>query len=539
VRTHSWYMNVLAMGTAAVLTYGSVEIVNARPQRIHAAAGKPLIIDVNTGQDTLDPSATVQLGPASNINILYARLTKLGTKPGPFGTQQVDPRKIEPWLAKSWKISNKNTTYTFYLRAGARFSNGDPLNAAAVKYTFNRNLKMGTGGNYFEQDGIIGNIRSVTAKGQSVVIIKLRHPDPNILQAWWTPSMGIVDPKVVQAHGGVSAGKTNQWVAQHGGGFSGPYIISSYQPDARITFRPNPRYFGPKPASSEIVENVIHSDATMLLRARSNGVDATVGLSPQAVNSLKADKNLRIIANPTTNMEELAFNNKVAPLDNVAFRKALAYAIPYTQIIKKLTYGYGQPFCGPLPPVMPFYNHSLYCPYHFSLAKARALLAKSKVSLPVTLNVTIEEGNAVEEQISTIAQGIWGTLGVKLTINRLAPSDYTSSLFAKKTQVFMREDGPGVIDPGYFLGYDITGCKDPNFSLSNVCIPKAESLLAQARFTTNAKKRQRLFNQISRLWIGELPKINLYALKGVTVVNRHVNGFVYSIFGNYQDWSVR
>jgi hypothetical protein len=72
-----------------------------------------------------------------------------------------------------------------------------------------------------------------------------------------------------------------------------------------------------------------------------------------------------------------------------------------------------------------------------------------------------------------------------------------------------------------------------------VCMPKAERWLAQARFTTNAAKRQKLFSQISRLWIGTLPKINLYALKAVTVINRRVDRFVYSIFGNYQDWGVR
>jgi peptide/nickel transport system substrate-binding protein len=263
-----------------------------------------------------------------------------------------------------------------------------------------------------------------------------------------------------------------------------------------------------------------------------------MGLSYQAVNSLRNNSKVRIIADPTTNMEELEFNNKVPPLNNVLFRRALSYAVPISQIIKKVAYGYGVAFGGPLPPSMPFYNKNLKNPYHYDLNKAKALLAQSKVSLPVTLTDTIEEGNATQEQISTIVQAIWGTLGVHLTIQKLAPADYTGSLFAKKTQVFMREDGPGVIDAGYFLGYDITGCKEPNFSLANVCIPKAEKLLAQARFTTSKAKRQKLFNQISQLWIADAPKIMLYEMKAITVLGPRVKRYTYSLFGNYQDWSL-
>jgi peptide/nickel transport system substrate-binding protein len=343
----------------------------------------------------------------------------------------------------------------------------------------------------------------------------------------------------VQAHGGVQAAKTNQYVASHGAGFSGAYVLSSYQPDNQIVFKANPRYFGPPPGASQIVENVIHSDATLLLRARSGAADVTMGLSYQAVNSLKNNPNVRIIADPTTKMEELEFNNKVAPLSNLAFRKALAYAVPYQQIIQKVAYGYGVPFGGPLPPNMPFYDTSLKNPYHYDLVKAKALLQQSGVALPVTLTDTIEEGNATQEQVSTIVQAIWSTLNVHLVINRVAPADYTSSLFAKKTQVFMREDGPGVIDPGYFLGYDLKGCAATNFSLSNICIPQAETLLAQARFTSSVAKRHQLFNQISRLWIADAPKINLYEMEAVTVLSPRVKSFLYTDYGYYQDWSLR
>jgi peptide/nickel transport system substrate-binding protein len=538
-RLYSWYQLIALPIAAIFILAGSIGAASAQPARTHAGASSALILDVNTGQDTLDPAVTVQFGPASTIDALYARLTTLGLRPGPKGTLRTDPTVIKPSLATSWTLTHNNTVYTFFLRHNAHLADGRLITAATMKYVFDRNLKMGTGGNYFTEDGITGNVKSTAVAGTFTFVVTLKHPDPNILQSWATPDMGAIDPTIVQAHGGVQAGKVNTWVAAHGAGFSGAYVLGSYQPDNQIVFKANPTYYGPQPGASQIVENVIHSDSTLLLRARSGAADVTMGLSYQAVNSLRNDKNVRIIADPTTKMEELEFNNKVAPLNNVTFRKALAYAVPYQQIIKKVAYGYGVPFGGPLPPAMPFYDKSLTNPYHYDLTRAKALLQQSKVPLPVTLTDTIEEGNATQEQISTIVQAIWSTLGVHLTINRLAPSDYTSSLFAHKTQVFMREDGPGVIDPGYFLGYDMTGCAATNFSLSNICIPQAEKLNAQARFTTSAAKRQQLFNQISRLWIADAPKINLYEMKAVTVISKRVKRFVYADYGFYQDWSLR
>lgn len=526
---------------SALLMSSSLSIARATRAPLPSDAGKVLTLNVSTGQDTLDPSATVQLGPASNIDALYARLTQLGVSKGGGGTMMTDPKKIRPWLASSWTVSDRGTLYTFHLRHGLKFANGDPLDAAAVKFTFDRNNTMGLGGIFFLTDGESGNFVSATVKNKYTVAIKLKHADPNILQSWWTPSMGIVDPKVVRQHGGVHAGKTNSWVTGHVAGGSGPWVLTKYQPDTQLVFVPNRRYTaGPRPEVSKLVENVIPSDATLLLEARSGAADVTEGLSYQAVNSLKNDPKVRIITDPTVQMEELEFNDKVAPLNNVTFRKALAFAVPYKQILRRVAYGYGQLFGGPIPPAMTFFNHSISksSPYAYNLSKAKALLARSKIAMPVTLTDTIEEGNATEEQISVILQGIWSTLGIHLVINKVTPAVYTSSLFAHKTQVFLREDGPGVIDPGYFLDYDMNGCAQQNFSLSNVCLPKAMKLVDQARRTTSKAERQRLFNQVARMWINDCPKVNLYAMKAINVVSKRVTRFVYSQYGDYVSWGV-
>src|SRR5947209_5363920 len=101
-RTRSWQLLFTLLSIVGLLVAGSSGAALARAPHSHTNAGKTLVLNVSTGQDTLDPSATVQLGPASNIAALYGRLTQLAIAPGPQGTFVANANKVKPWLAQSW-----------------------------------------------------------------------------------------------------------------------------------------------------------------------------------------------------------------------------------------------------------------------------------------------------------------------------------------------------------------------------------------------------------------------------------------------------
>jgi peptide/nickel transport system substrate-binding protein len=489
---------------------------------------------MNIGPAQLDPSNNTGLNDTIAGNF-YVRLVDLGTKAGPGGTRLVDVSKVLPSLATSWRITNRGRTYTFKLRRGTKFSDGSAVNASTVKFSFQRALTMGLAGAYFLEDGVPGNIRSIAAPNATTVVIKVKQPDPNLLQAWAAPPASIVNPRAVRAHGGVQKGKTNAWMASHVAG-SGPYLLSSYQPNSRMVLRRNPRYFGKRPAADRVTVNFINSEQTLLLRARSGQADVTVGLTPQSLNSLRNRRNVRIVANGTTLSAWLGFANSQPPLNRVKVRQALATAIPYNDILKNVAYGYGSLFFGPIPPAMPFYA-KLPNPYGYNLARARTLLRESGVSTPISLSLLVQAGNARDERIATILQGIYRQIGVNVTIERLSPSDYINKLVSHKgVQMFLREDGPGVIDPGYYLDYDMR-C-NIGFNLAEVCIPKADVLLTQARKTTSASKRRALYRQITQLWIAQAPKVPIYQIKAAAVLQRDVRGYMFNqIFPDFRPWS--
>ena len=500
------------------------------------ASSSPLVIDMPVGPATLDPAEECGFSDFTVTNAVYSRLTRYGSKPGPNGTTQVDPGHIVPYLAKSWTISKNGLVYTFHLRSGVKFADGEPVDSAAVKYSFERSITMGGCGGYFIYDGIYTPplIKTITTPDPLTVVITLSVPDANVLQDWAQPAASIVDEKLISAHGGVQKGKVNTWMAANVTPGAGPYLLQSYEPNKQAVFTANPNFFD-QPASSKVIVNFISSDPTLVLQAKNGTADVTLGLSKQSAHSLASDSSLKVVADNTSIAEQIGLPNDKPPFNNEKFREALSYAVPYQQILSNVIFGYGTLYYGAYPPAMPEFRASLSPPRAYDLNKAKKLIAASGVSTPVTVSMDIQAGNPIDQQIATIVQGVWSQLGVNVKIQTLSASDYINALEQHKAQSYVRLDGPGVIEAGYFLGYDLK-C-GIGFNLSAICIPKADKLLAIGRKTINKAKRQAIWNQINALWIADAPKIPVYGDKAVTVLNKRVKAYFYSHELDFTSWS--
>jgi peptide/nickel transport system substrate-binding protein len=498
-------------------------------------ASSAFVINMPVGPATLDPAEECGFTDLTITEAVYTRLTQYGSKPGPNGTTQVDVGHIAPYLAKSWDITKGGLVYTFHLRSGVKFPTGKPVDANAVKYSFERSIKMAACGAYFVYDGIYTPplIRKIEAPNPTTVRITLNQPDANVLQDWAQPATSIVDASVVDEHGGVQKGKVNTWMSGHVAGV-GPYTLQSYEPNKQAVLVATPGFFK-QPKAKKVIVNFVSSDPTLVLQARNGSADVTLALAKQSAHSLTSNSSLKVIANNTPSSEQIGLPNDKAPFDNVKFREALTYAVPYQQILQKVAYGYGTLYYGAYPPAMPEFRASLEKPRPFDLNKAKALVAQSGVQTPVDVTMDIQAGNSIDEQVATIVQGIWQQLGVHMTINKLSPSDYINALEQHKSQSYIRLDGPGVIEAGYFLGYDLK-C-GIGFNLSAICIKKADTLLVKGRKTFDQAKRQRIWDQINALWKADSPKIPVYGDKYVSVLNKRVKHYFYSHEVDFTTWS--
>jgi peptide/nickel transport system substrate-binding protein len=496
-------------------------------------------IDSSVAPSTLDPAEGCGLPDLALISNLYMRLTQYGTKPGPEGTTQIDAANIKPWAASGWKTSDAGRTYTFTLRSGLKFPDGSAVTAKDVAFSVNRTTTVNGCGLFFVQDGFSAPplIKSIATPSATTVVFHLSQADNDFPQAMAQPAAGIVEAKLVKAHGGVKKNGVNQWMASHQAG-GGPFVLSSYQANKSATLSANPKYSaGAAPASKKVVFNYVDSDPTLLLDAKSGDADAVLGLSPQSVASLKSDSKVTIVANTTPTSEQIGLPNDKVPFNNRLVREALSYAIPYQQVIKKTAFGYGTAFYGPLQPPLADFDAATSAPRPFDMAKAKSLIKQSGIKTPQTVQMVVQEGNSTDQQIATIAAGEWAQLGIKVKIQTLSPTAYINALEDHKVQSYVRLDGPGVLDPGYYLAYDMT-CKVP-FNLSAVCIPAADKLVTQARATSSAATRKALYAKITRLWTAQSPKIPVFAPQFVAVLAKNVTGYEYSHELDVRTWGVK
>jgi peptide/nickel transport system substrate-binding protein len=495
-----------------------------------------LTVNLAGSNGTLDPAQACGSFDVSFVGNLYGRLTQYGSKPGPDGTTQVDPSKIEPSVAKSWEISDDGKTYTFTLNSGMKFPSGDPVDAKAVKYSFERAIDTGGCGQYFILDGLSDPplIKSITAPDPETVVIQLRRADPNVLQDWAQPAAGIVDPKIVEQHGGYKKGVVDKWMQGHVAGY-GPYLMEKHVPGKSALLKANPNFVGTPPAVEHVQVNFIGDDATLLLRARSGDADVTLGLSKQAAKSLSSHACCRLVVNDTTQSLQIMTPSKSKPFDNAKFREAMTYAIPYEDILSKVAYGYGSLFYGPYTPAMPEFDATIEAPRTHDPEKAKALLQESGVKTPVNVEMIINGAAPLHEQLATIVQGAWRPLGVNVKISKLSTADFETRINKRDYQLGITRDGPGVIDAGYYLGYDMK-C-DNAFNSSGICIPAADKLLEQARTETDPGKRMDLYHEIAKLWVAASPKIPVFADREISVLSERMKDYFYSHEMDFRTWS--
>jgi peptide/nickel transport system substrate-binding protein len=196
-----------------------------------------------------------------------------------------------PLLVQSWKASNGAKTFTFQLKPNVHFANGAPLTSADVVFSLNRLINI-KGNPAFLLAGI-----TVSAHGKYTVIMKSATPATQLTAILANPSTGIVNSKLVKAHGGTSAvgadtaDKAEQFLntsASIGVG-SGPYTLKDYSTTSQITLVPNKKYWGAKKPrfGTVVVRNMLAP--TQLLNVQRGSHEVSIDLSADQATTLKGN----------------------------------------------------------------------------------------------------------------------------------------------------------------------------------------------------------------------------------------------------------
>jgi peptide/nickel transport system substrate-binding protein len=307
------------------------------------------------GVDSLNPFLGIQAPSYEMWGLTYDYLTG-------YSMTDMSP---QPDLATKWTTSSDGKTWTFTVRSGVKFSDGVPLTAKDVAYTFNRVLH----GQVESSSWIsyLKGVTSVTAPNATTLVMKLKKPSATL------PLLPIpIVPEHVWKN--VSEKQIKSYSAEPSGGKpvvgEGPFrLVQGTADGSTFKFEANPDYWGGRPHIDEVVFQFYKNDDSAVQALLKGEVDFVEGITPLEVKSLQGKAGITAHNGNSPGFDEIAFNSGSIdtktgkPIGNPnpavldpKFRHALGYALDLPTLIKKVYQGAGLPGTTIIPPAYQKYH---------------------------------------------------------------------------------------------------------------------------------------------------------------------------------------
>jgi peptide/nickel transport system substrate-binding protein len=317
-----------AIGTGLIIAASAT----AAPAKVNkAAAGGTLVTELESDVDYTDPQLSYYVPSWEMMYATACKLTNYPDKEAPAGGQ------IQPEVAAGLPVVSKDgKTYTFTIRPGYRFSNGQPVTAANFKMAIDRlaQPKLASSTSFLGSDLIVGMQEVLDGKGSSVsgvvakgnkLTIKLIHPGPDLLARLATPPFQAI-PASLAANSDPAGVNTFP--------SCGPYYISARTPNRSITIKRNTFYKGPRPHTPDAIQvNVGNSFDVIYQNVVKGTTDyAEDGVTPTLYAGIAKKYGInkkQFFTRPELEVDYLALNHDPGRLfhNNTALAKAVNYAV--------------------------------------------------------------------------------------------------------------------------------------------------------------------------------------------------------------------
>ncbi|HJQ41448.1 MAG TPA: ABC transporter substrate-binding protein, partial [Jatrophihabitantaceae bacterium] len=432
---------VLALGVAAIATIGLAACGSSKNKGgSSGSGGKPVTIGTTDQTVALDPAGSYDFGSLLlEVNVYqYLMVVPAGqTKPVPDAADSCD--------------FSSPTEYTCKMKAGLKFSNGDPLTANDVAFTYNRINKIN------DPNGpasLISNMASVKATDDSTVVFTLKHAND---QTWpyvlGTSAGPIVDSKVFPADKLLSDDKAIG---------SGPYMLGTYQKNQLVQLKANPNYTGANKAKTSDITLKYYTEATnMKLDVQKGAIDvAWRSLAPTDIEALKSDKNVKVLTGAGGALRYMVFNLKTMPggtdEQKLAIRKAVAYSVDREDLAKNVYRGTFDPAYSMVPQGINGATEPFKTTFGASPDKAKAeqVLKDAGVSTPVSLNIdytTDHYGPTSADEWNEIKRQLEGTGLFKVSLKGTAWTTYNAQRVKDTYAIYQLGWFPDFVDADNYL----------------------------------------------------------------------------------------
>jgi peptide/nickel transport system substrate-binding protein len=472
----------LALASASLLA-AFMGVAQAQP-KTSVVIG--MVLEPTPGLDpTMAPAAAI--GEVVHYNVLEG-LTKINAD-----------GSVTPLLAESWRMDPDGKSYTFKLKRGIKYHDGEDFDSADVKFSFER-AKDEKSTNK-AKGAVFNNISAIATPDPHTVILTLNNADGNFLFRMGENTAVNLDAKS-------AAGTASNPIG------TGPYKFGEWRKGSQITLTKWDGYRDAKNVKlNRITFRIINDAAAQVAALLAGDVDAFPrGVASQAAKQFQADARFTVMVGSTAGKGIMTINNKKKPFDDVRVRKALSHAIDRKAFIDGVYEGLAKPIGSHFAPTDAGYV-DLTGQYPYDPQKAIALLKEAGVATPLNVTLTLPPPPYARKGGEVVAAQL-AKVGVIAKIENVEWAQWLSGTFKGNFDLTIINhaeplDYPQYANTGYYWGYDSKAYRD---------------LMAKHAATTDPKERTRLFGDLQRMLANDAVNVYIFNPANVAIAKKGLKG---------------
>ncbi|MHA7964462.1 ABC transporter substrate-binding protein [Paenibacillus sp. CAU 1782] len=466
------------------------EIKPSQPTGAKVAGGDVVVV-ILQDLDYLDPHLAVAAGTNEVLFNVFEGLVKPDEK-----------GELYPAIAESYEVSEDGLNYTFKLRSGVKFHNGQPVTAEDVVFSYSRLAGLDTGK---PLQSAFEGVEAVEAKDESTIEIRLKQNNSSFL----TALTAAVIPSGYEDSNKQPVG-------------TGPFKFKEYVPGQRLVVEKFADYYIKDVPSLNKVEFRIITDAESgLLALKSGEVDIYPRISTERLVEL-GDEYTALSA-PQNLVQLVVLNHNKAPFDNIKVRQALNYAVNKDEIIEGVALGYGTKLGSNISPVLAkYFQEGLENSYATDLEKAKALLVEAgypdgfeaKLSVPSNYQFHVDTAQVVAAQLEQI--------GVKLKIEPVEWAVWLERIYKGRDYELTIIGLDGKLDPYQILNKYISDASNNFFNYNS---PDFNATLKAAVTEVDDAKRVELYKKAQTILADDAAAIYIMDPNTNVALNKKLAGY--------------
>jgi peptide/nickel transport system substrate-binding protein len=438
-----------------------------------------------------------------------------------------DPPQIVPWLAERWEANQDQTVFTFHLARNARFHNGDPVDAEAVRYSFERGIRLNKGVAWMLKDVL--DPAAIAVVDARTVRFTLSRPMPSFIT--YIPLWFIVNPRQVQAN--VANNDFGEaWLTSNVAG-SGPFRLRRFEPQSLIHLEAVADYWkgwpqGEQNRLASVIYRIVREPAARRALLQRSEADVITEVPADDFDALKTIRGIRPEDHRGMTTFGITMNTTKGPTADIEVRKAIAHAMDYDALIQ-IHNGAARLMTSPFPDAIPGHIDVPNIPRR-NLELARQHLARSR------------HPNGGFELEYVHVQGLEDPRRIGLTLlNALQPLNIRVNIVAQPWPTMVArgsraETAPDMVsvyvtpvstDPDVVAGKFHTRAHGQFWGMHHLTDQQVSQWVDQARVEVDPERRNALYADIQRRVVDLQPEIFGMLANRRWLMRDYVRGFVY------------